>query len=330
MEVPFEPLLPALLSSLLLSLALGPILIPVLTRLKFGQSIREDGPRRHLQKAGTPTMGGLIFLGSLVLTIIFMVWSGRMVFTLELGIGLTVILGFGAVGLADDYIKVALKRPLGLRAREKLAAQVALAAMLWWAATTGLGLGSAVRVPFLDAEIQLGLLYSIFVLIVLLGASNAVNITDGLDGLAAGSSAAAYLALMLVAVSTGRTEAAVISAAMIGGLIGFLRYNLHPARVFMGDTGSMALGGGLGVLAVLTKTELLLPIIGGLFVIETMSVIIQVIWFRLLGRRVFKMSPIHHHFELSGWSETQVVRRFWAAAAILALIGLIGFKGMGV
>lgn len=330
MPVSFEPLAVAFLTALILSLLAGPVLIPVLRRLKFGQSIREDGPQRHFQKAGTPTMGGLIFLAAMTAAVAMVVWSGRVELSLGLGIGLLVILGFGAIGFADDFIKVALKRPLGLRAREKLAAQVVLAAAVWWAATLQLGLGTEVQVPFTETEVRFGPLYSIFVLLVLLGASNAVNITDGLDGLAAGSSTASYLALMLIGVYSGVTEAAVISAAMIGGLLGFLRYNLHPAMVFMGDTGSMALGGGLGVLAILTKTELLLPIIGGLFVIETLSVIIQVASFRLLGRRVFKMSPIHHHFELCGWSETQVVRWFWALAALLALIGLTGLKGRGV
>ncbi len=329
MPVPFQPLVLAFFIALTSSWLLGPVLIPVLKRLKLGQSIREDGPRGHFQKAGTPTMGGLIFLVALALAVTLAVFFGQIEFSLELGIAMLVIMGFGAIGFADDFIKVALKRPLGLRAREKLAAQVALGAAVWWTATVQLGLGSEVRLPFTGTDIQLGLFYSIFVLLVLLGASNAVNITDGLDGLAAGSSTAAYLAIMLIGVYSGRIEVAVICAAMIGGLLGFLRFNLHPAKVFMGDTGSMALGGGLGVLAILTKTELLLPIIGGLFVIETLSVMIQVISFRLAGRRVFKMSPIHHHFELSGWSEAQVVRRFWAVAALLALFGLTGLKGMG-
>lgn len=316
-------------AALLLVWALAPVALPLLRRLKFGQSIREEGPQRHLTKAGTPTMGGLLFLVAVPVALVLLGALGELRWTLDLVAAVGLFLGFGLIGFADDFIKVALKRPLGLRAREKLLGQVALSVALAVVARRLLGLPAVVALPFGLGFYDLGWLYPVLVALVVIGASNAVNLTDGLDGLAAGASAIAYAAYGLVALGTGQYGLAVFCAATVGAMAGFLRYNWHPARVFMGDTGSMALGGGLGALAVLTKTEFLLPLIGGLFVIEALSVIVQVISYRTTGRRVFRMSPLHHHFELVGWPETSVVRRFWLFGGICALFGLAGLGGLG-
>lgn len=315
-------------------LILGPFVIPYLRRLKFGQSIRSDGPRGHLKKAGTPTMGGAMFMLSSALTSLGLSaaswWTGwRIPPDADLILALVMTTGYGLIGLADDYVKVALKRSLGLRAREKLLAQVLLALVLALVATRYLNLGTWIRVPYLGWIFDLGLAYPAFVVLVALAAANATNITDGLDGLLAGSAAMAYFAYTLVALAAARYELAVFAMAMVGGCLGFLAYNAHPARVFMGDAGSMALGGGLAALAVLTKTELLLPVIGGLFVLETLSVIIQVTSFQLTGRRVFRMSPLHHHFELLGWPEARVIKTFWAWAAVFSILGILGLGGLG-
>ncbi len=317
------------LVSYLVALALGPWVIPALRRLKFGQVIRADGPARHLQKQGTPTMGGVIFLGGMAGGTTVALLAGWLRPTPQLGLALGVAAGYGLIGFADDYIKVALKRPLGLRAREKLLAQVLLALALGYAAAQVLNLGTWIRLPFWHWTYDLGWLYLVLAVLVVVGFANAVNLTDGLDGLAGGASALAYGTYLLVALAAARDDLALWSAAVVGGVLGFLHYNRPPARVFMGDTGSMALGGGLGALAVLTRTELLLPVVGGLFVVETLSVIIQVFSFHTLGRRVFRMSPLHHHFELAGWSESQVVNRFWLVATAFALLGIAGLQGLG-
>lgn len=299
------------------SLAGGPALLPLLRRWRWGQSVRSDGPARHLEKAGTPTMGGLVFIAATVLG----AWltGPRNAF---LTLALLVFLGFGAIGFLDDYIKVVLRRPLGLKARYKLVGQAALAVWLGWEVAGGLG--TRVAVPFLGTTVDLGLWYLPFAVIAVLGSANTANLTDGLDGLLAGAAVAAAAAYGLIALAVGRPELAAFAAALAGGCLGFLRYNRHPAKVFMGDTGSMAIGGGLAALALLTKTELLLPLVGGLLVLEGLSVIVQVAAFRLLGRRVLRMSPLHHHFELGGWSEALVVRRFWLLAVGFAAAGLIG------
>lgn len=309
--------LPLLSFSLALALALlaGPLMVPQLRRWKWGQSIRGEGPRSHLAKSGTPTMGGLIFLPA---TLLAAWWTaGHNAF---LGIALVLFLGFGLVGFLDDYVKVVTRRPLGLKARYKLLGQVVLALYLGWEVASGLG--TRLTVPITGWQLDPGPLYVPFALFVVLGAANAANLTDGLDGLLAGATVVIGLAYTLISLWAGRPELASFAAALAGGCLGFLRYNLHPARVFMGDTGSLAIGGALAALAMMTKTELWLVLVGGLLVVETLSVILQVASFRLLGRRIFRMSPLHHHFELTGWSETQVVHRFWLFAAISAIIGL--------
>lgn len=322
------------------ALILGPLIIPLLHRLKFGQMVRSDGPSRHLQKSGTPTMGGIIF----ILAIVMAVLIGTQIVGIrpELGSrtgGLVVLLAVvacGVIGFLDDYIKIALKRPLGLRAREKILGQVVVAAGLAVAAVFLLGRGTDIVIPFSGFVqpggyvIELGWwLFLLFTIVVLLGTTNAVNLTDGLDGLAAGSVAVAALAFSVIAVITDQHWVAMTLGAMAGGCLGFLYYNRYPARVFMGDTGSLALGGGLAAAAVLTRSELFLLLIGGVFVIETLSVIAQVVSFQLFGRRVLRMAPLHHHFELLGWPETRVVAAFWAVALISATVGLAGIYHLG-
>jgi phospho-N-acetylmuramoyl-pentapeptide-transferase len=318
----------ALVTSALLAMALGPLVIPVLRRLKAGQTIRAEMHASHQAKAGTPTMGGILFvLPATIATLLFA--PGGFQSTARLIIALALTLGHGLVGFLDDYIKVVLKRSLGLRAREKLLMQVALAAILGFGAVEWLGLPTAVTVPYLNLPIQLGKpLYYLLVLLIVWGTANAVNFTDGLDGLLAGSSIIVFLFYgIFVALTKGYVELGILSLALVGGCFGFLRYNAHPAKVFMGDVGSFALGGALAALAVLTKTELLLVVAGGLFVIETLSVILQVASFRLTGRRIFKMAPLHHHFELLGWSEGQVLRLFWTICLACVVLGWFALPG---
>lgn len=326
--------------SLVGALILGPLIIPVLHRLKFGQTVRSDGPARHLQKSGTPTMGGIIFILAMALAVL--VGTQLVGDRPELGSktgGLVVLLAViacGAIGFLDDYIKIALKRPLGLRAREKILGQVLVAGGLTVAAVFLLGRGTDIVIPFSGFVqpggyvIELGpWLFLMLTIIVLLATTNAVNLTDGLDGLAAGAVAVAALTFSVIAVITDQYWVAIVLGAMAGGCLGFLFYNRYPARVFMGDTGSLALGGGLAAAAVLTRSELFLLLIGGVFVIETLSVIAQVISYQFFGRRVLRMAPLHHHFELLGWSETRVVAAFWAAAVVWAAVGLAGIYRLG-
>lgn len=311
----------------LVAVAIGPVLIPTLYKLKFGQYIRTDGPQRHLKKAGTPTMGGLMFLAGLTVgTLVIGPRTGPVLLVL----GTT--LAFGLIGFIDDYIKVVVKRPLGLRAREKLGGQFGVAIVASLIAVFVLNRGTDLIVPFTQYKLTLGpLLYLVFSTLLIVGTTNAVNLTDGLDGLAAGCMAISAAAFALVAlILHGPAQAvAVPAAALVGGCLGFLKFNIHPARVFMGDTGSLALGGALVALAITTKTELLLPFIGVIYMVETLSVIIQVISFKLTGKRVFKMSPIHHHFELAGWSEQKVVRVFWIVCLIGAIAGIMGLPRVG-
>ncbi|MGE5573122.1 MAG: phospho-N-acetylmuramoyl-pentapeptide-transferase [Bacteroidota bacterium] len=309
----------AALVALAIVIAIGPASIKILRRMKFGQSIRSDGPATHLKKAGTPTMGGImILIGVFASTLIFA--SGA----LEAAWALFITLGFGAIGLADDFIIVVARRSLGLRARYKLVAQILLAGLLGLFAASRPELGTAVRIPFLDQQVDLGPAYVVLEILVVIGASNAVNLTDGLDGLAAGTVAIAAIAYGIVASQRGAGDLGAFSFALAGACVGFVWFNGHPAQVIMGDTGSLALGAALGCLAILTKTELLLVVIGGVFVLEALSVIIQVTYFRLThGRRVFLMSPLHHHFELSGWPEPKVVTRFWILGLVFSLLGMV-------
>ena len=301
----------------LLAVITGPLFIPLLRRLKFGQQIRAEGPQSHYKKAGTPTMGGTIILLSLSLS--FLRFSDK---TADAVILLVASLGFGLVGFLDDYIKILFKRSLGLTAKQKLSGQLFFAAIVCYLLYRN-GHSTELAVPFTDITIPLGWwLYVPFVIIMMLGMSNAVNFTDGLDGLLAGTSAIAFGTYTVIALMRSEMETAIFCAAMVGAVLGFLVFNAHPAKVFMGDVGSLGIGGGLCAAAILTKAELLVLLVGGVFVVEMLSVVIQVVSFKTRGKRVFRMSPIHHHYELAGWSEWRIVMTFWLAGVLCAGVAL--------
>jgi phospho-N-acetylmuramoyl-pentapeptide-transferase len=332
----------AALTALMISFILGPWLIDRMRRIKLGQYIREEGPKSHHAKAGTPTMGGiLINIAILIPTIL---WAD--ILNPYIWIILFVTIAYAAIGFVDDYRKLVKKRNLGLTAKEKFIAQFTVA-FLAGAAIAYLPMlknnySTAITFPFLkDVSLNLGLMYIPFVMIVLVGASNAVNLTDGLDGLAIGSTLIAAVTYTILTYAAGHAriadylriawvpqtgELAVFCGAMVGASLGFLWFNAHPAEIFMGDVGSLALGGAIGCLAVMIKQEILLVFVGGLFVLEALSVIMQVASFKITGRRIFKMSPLHHHFELSGWKETKVVVRFWIIAIMFAMVALATLK----
>lgn len=305
-------------AAFLLALFLGPVCIPILRRLKFGQQIRTDGPQGHMKKAGTPTMGGTIIL--LALSIAFLRFSDK---TADAVILLVASLGYGLVGFLDDYIKILFKRSLGLTAKQKLFGQLFFSVVVCYLLYR-IDHSTDLVVPFTDVTLSLGWwLYVPFVVVMMLGMSNAVNFTDGLDGLLAGTSAIAFGAYTVIAMMHSEMETAIFSAAMVGAVLGFLVFNAHPAKVFMGDTGSLGIGGGLSAVAILTKSELLILLVGAVFVIEMLSVVIQVVSFKTRGKRVFKMSPIHHHYELVGWSEWRIVITFWLAGFVCAGLALL-------
>jgi len=331
----------AVVTALVLSLALGPWFIRTLRRLSVGQNIRDVGPKHHQVKAGTPTMDGILILFSLASATLL--WADLRNPLIWVALGVT--LAFGMVGFFDDYQKVRNRRNLGLTARAKFLGQAGVAT------ATGLVLLSLpepyrfapnITFPFAkDLVLPLGWLYLPFLLFLLIGSSNAVNLTDGLDGLAIGATliaAATYAVLTYVAGNRvladylqvppvhGIGEVTIFCGALVGAAIGFLWFNCHPAEVIMGDVGSLALGGAIGIVAVLAKHELVLALVGGLFVIEALSVILQVGSFKLRGKRVFRMAPLHHHFELIGWSETKVIVRFWIVALVFALLSLATLK----
>lgn len=306
-----------LVTALAVVLFSGVYFLPFLHRLKYGQSIRAEGPASHQQKSGTPTMGGVMIV--LAVTAATLLFAPLTVTTL---LALFIFLGHFLLGFADDYIKVVKKRNLGLRAYQKLLGQVIIAVVTILIGRALLGHDTSVWLPFLGETADIGGLYYVLVICVLVGTSNAVNLTDGLDGLASGTVAAAALfyAVLMYGTDSGLM---VFSCAIIGACIGFLWYNHHPARIFMGDTGSLALGGALAGIALLSHTELLLPIVGFVFFCEALSVILQVVSFQTRGKRIFRMSPIHHHFELGGWSERRVVYTFWTVGVAAALIAWI-------
>lgn len=327
--------------ALVITLVLGPVVIPLLRWLKFGQHVRSDGPSRHIQKAGTPTMGGIMFLLAVAITsgLMYSLLPGRDIVIPGIKEGLIVLLvflGYGFIGFLDDFIKISLKRPLGLRAREKILGQVLIAVGVAVMAVFILGRGTDIVIPFTGffqpggITIDLGWWFFLALTIfVMLGTANAVNLTDGLDGLAAGLTVIAAAVFAVIALIMDKGWVALILGAVAGGCLGFLYYNRFPAKVFMGDTGSLALGGVLAAAAVISRSELFLLIIGGVFVVETVSVILQVISYQLWRRRIFRMSPLHHHFELLGWSEVKVVTAFWAAGILLAVIGMAGLYRLG-
>jgi phospho-N-acetylmuramoyl-pentapeptide-transferase len=305
------------MAAMLITIFLGPKFIELLQGREFGQQIREEGPSEHHTKAGTPTMGGLIVF--VAIAVPYLVLSERDTQSLAV---FGVALGAAGLGFADDFIKVTKRRSLGLSARWKLLAQIALAVGLWWVANDEVGLDPSLQVRISDAEIYLGpVLYVVVVFLVIAGASNAVNLTDGLDGLAAGSCAIVLLAYTAITITSGQEGLALLSACLVGASVGFLWFNSFPAAIFMGDTGSLGLGAAIGALAVMTQTELLLIILGGIFVFEALSVAVQVLSLDLFGRRVLLMAPVHHHFEMMAWSETKIMLRFWIVAAVCAGIG---------
>lgn len=310
--------------SFILAVIASPLLIPVLRRMKFGQQIRGEGPQSHLKKAGTPTMGGIVIM--LAFTLAFLKFSTTQ--NTEFYVLLIGALGFGLVGFLDDYIKIVFKRSLGLTPKQKLFGQL-LFAIIICVLLARSGHSTAIGIPGTDISFDwTGWFYYPFIVVMMLATTNAVNFTDGLDGLLSGVSAIAFGAYAVVAMQATSLPAAVSAAAMIGAVLGFLVFNAHPAKVFMGDTGSLGIGGAIATIAIVTKSELLFIVIGGIFVIELLSVMLQVASFKLTGKRIFKMSPIHHHFELSGWSEWRVVVTFWAVGIILAGIGLYLNKGL--
>jgi phospho-N-acetylmuramoyl-pentapeptide-transferase len=339
------------ITAMLLAMVIGPWLIRRLRRFQIGQQIRSEGPSSHQSKAGTPTMGGiLILIGLLVPTLL---WSDLQNFYVWIAVIATT--AFGAIGFMDDYLKIVRKRSLGLKGRTKLIGQsliaVGIVISLHYMSMYGL-YSTKLSVPFFKnftpelniwhpLSIPVGLPLTVFVILVVVGASNSVNLTDGLDGLAAGCVIIAASALTVLCYVTGHarfaeyldlikntyaSELTIFCGAMVGATMGFLWYNAHPAQIFMGDVGSLALGGAIGTVAVLIKQEFLLPMIGGLFVIEALSVILQVGSYKFTGKRIFRMAPLHHHFELLGWNESQVVIRFWIAAVFFALFSLTTLK----
>lgn len=313
------------LTSFITCLVLGPFTIKMLHRLKFGQNIRNDGPQSHLKKAGTPTMGGVLILFSLSVGLI----AGRQ-FTREMWLVFLLTLGFGLIGLIDDLIIILTKKSLGLKARQKLFAQIFLAGVTA-VFLLGTNLSNTQIIPFTNLELTFPVgaignpLFFLFAVFVIVSMSNGVNLTDGLDGLAAGTTAIASLALGVLILLQGMPGLAVFAFALAGSCFGFIWFNGPPAQVFMGDTGSLALGAALAGLALFSRVSLFLPIIGGIFVAETLSVVIQVTSFKTSGKRVFRMSPLHHHFELGGMMEPQIMLRFWIVGIVLGVLGVLGY-----
>lgn len=330
----------AALTALVITIMIAPRIIQWLKKISMTQQIRDDGPKTHLSKAGTPTMGGIIII--IAVTASMMLWGNFG--NVYVWVVVISLLGFGAIGFVDDYLKAVKKNPKGLRALYKFGAQLTLALIIgvFLYANPKDPYSSVLSVPFFKKWLfDLGIFYIPFSIFVIVGSSNAVNLTDGIDGLAIGLVAIAALAngalvylsghaqfarYLQVLYLPGTGELTVFCGALLGASLGFLWYNAYPAEVFMGDVGSLGLGGSLGTLAVVTKHEIVLAVVGGIFVIETISVVLQVASFKLTGNRIFKMAPIHHHFELKGWSEPKVIVRFWIAGIILALFSLATLK----
>ncbi|NLN48382.1 MAG: phospho-N-acetylmuramoyl-pentapeptide-transferase [Clostridiales bacterium] len=309
-----------IISSFVLALIAGPLLIPLLKQLKFGQRVRDDGPQSHLKKEGTPTIGGLIFLIPVI--IVSLSFSKDK----DMYLALITTLLYGLIGFADDYIKIIKKRSLGLSAWQKIFAQIMAAIFLGYIAGGIAQTGTEILVPFAGKYLDLGILYIPFTIFMILGVVNSVNLTDGLDGLAGGTTVVVLGFFAIIALTIKHLGLLVFCGSFIGAILGFLRFNSHPAQVIMGDTGALSLGAALASLAVIMKLPLFLVIVGGVYVAEALSDIIQVIHFKRTGRRVFKMAPLHHHFELSGWAETKVVSVFIIISIILCLIGILGIS----
>lgn len=314
----------AIAISFLITVLLSPIFIPFLRRLKFGQSIREEGPQSHMKKSGTPTMGGLMIIASVVITFLLVSFLfAEQTVNYQFWLLLFVIIGYGLIGFLDDFIIVVRKNNQGLTSKQKLLGQIVIAVVFYITLKMN-DYPTTIAIPGTDFEWELGFFYAILIVFMLVGSSNAVNLTDGLDGLLAGTASVAFGAFAIITTYHGEETQfiTIFALTIVGALLGFLVFNAHPAKVFMGDTGSLALGGAIAGIAILAKLEIILVIIGGVFVIETLSVILQVISFKTTGKRIFKMSPIHHHFELIGWSEWRVVTTFWAVGIVFASISI--------
>ena len=303
----------------LIVIILGPIFIPMLARFKFGQTVRDEGPKSHLAKNGTPTMGGIMMIVAILIT-----GLTRAKISQGLVVGLICIVGFGFVGFLDDFIKIKMKRSLGLKAYQKIILQFALALYIAYYQYSASPSATQLVIPFTNHIINLGIWYIPFMMIFIIGTVNAVNLTDGLDGLASGVTLIVSCFFVLFAVSISNSDVAILAAATAGACLGFLGFNSYPAKVFMGDTGSMALGGAVVAFATLTNSPLLIIIVGFIYLAEALSVMIQVTYFKLTnGKRIFKMAPLHHHFEQCGWPETRVVFVFWIATVVLCWIGVL-------
>lgn len=305
-----------------ITVLLCPVVIPFLTRLKFGQFVRDDGPKSHLKKAGTPTMGGVVILAGILITSLMYINTNPNIIPI-----LFITVGFGIIGFLDDFIKIVMRRSLGLRAYQKMLLQLIVTTIYIYYMYNIIGIGTEIFIPFSNGKVlDLGGLFIPFLYFVMIGTVNSVNLTDGLDGLASGVTVlvATYFTVVSIGLSSNILP---ITGAAVGSLLGFLLFNSYPARVFMGDTGSLALGGFVAATAISLKMPIFLLIVGFIYVCETFSVMIQVFYYKLTKKRVFKMAPIHHHFELSGWNETKVVAVFAIITAILCLVGLIALDG---
>lgn len=314
----------AIIIAFAISAILCPIVIPFLHKLKFGQQVRDDGPQAHLKKQGTPTMGGLIILGSIIITSIFYIRDYPKMIPV-----LFVTVGFGIIGFLDDYIKIVMKRSEGLNPKQKMLGQIIITGIFTYYLMNSSEVGTQILIPFTGGfrdgyYLNLGIFFIPFVFVVMLGTDNGVNFTDGLDGLCTSVTilVSTFLTILAVGENSGISP---ITGAVVGSLLGFLLFNVYPAKVFMGDTGSLALGGFVSASVFMMNIPLFMPIIGLIYLVEVLSVIIQVTYFKKTGgKRIFKMAPIHHHFELCGWSETRVVAVFSIATAILCLIAYLG------
>ena len=304
----------AIVISFIVASILGPIIIPLLHKLKFGQNIRQEEPKSHLKKAGTPTIGGLIFIFATIITMFIMVGNP----TDEAMIALYSFVGFGFVGFLDDLLKIIKKKNEGLTSGQKMILLLIVSGFLTWYAYKYIG--TSINIPFLNGQINFGLFYIPFVMFYFAGVTNAVNLTDGLDGLATSVTVLVTTFLGIISYNLGHISLAIFCVALAGALLAFLRFNAFPARVFMGDTGSLALGGAVAMVALILKMPLILVLIGIIYVIETLSVILQVASFKLTGKRIFKMAPIHHHFEQLGWSETKIVSVFSIITVVFCFI----------
>lgn len=311
----------AIMIGFLGAVVLGLFLVPILKKMKVGQRISVFVGESHKKKEGTPTMGGLIFILPTILATIYLLITKRMTYTSNLGIVIIVFCGYAIIGFLDDYLSIKKKNNEGLTEFQKLFGQIIIALIFFYMYVKNGGQTSLV-VSTLGINIEMGWMYGLFILFILVGASNAVNLTDGLDGLAGGLSAIAFLAFSLISMVVGFEDLGIFTFILAGSVIGFLVYNTNPARVFMGDTGSLALGGVMAAIAVLTHREITLAVVASVFIIETLSVILQVIWITLFKKKLFLMTPLHHHFEKLGWEEKDIVKLFWVVGLILAMGGI--------